>query len=314
MSFDNMQRVLTLAANRSGCCTRFDLMELGVASTVIEHYRTEGILEPVRSGVYVVPWFVDERTPQFAALASLPMGAISFVSAGRRYRLPLPADDQGLGIEVTVPIGTGGRSFPGVTVHRTRLPLEVDVVEIDGLRTTSLARTVFDLASCVGPTRLRHVLQNAMIHGGLDEAEFRACYQTLARRGVRGLKNLRVVMDELFRGEPVAQSILEARVEEMLGAAGITSLRRQFRPPWFDGVRGTVDFADPAARVVLEVDGRSWHSTSQAMADDRRRDRVAAAHGWVVVRVVAEEVALRPSSVIDEIRAVLVSRTSNRAA
>ena len=309
-----MQRVLTVAAERSGCCTRFDLMDHGLPSTVIEDYRKAGILEPLRSGVYVVPWFVDERTPQFAALASLPMGAVSFLSAGRGYDLPVPADDQGLGIEVTVPIGTGGRSFPGVTVHRTRLPFEVDVVEIDGLRTTSLARTVFDLASRVGPTRLRHIVQSAMIHGGLEEAELRACYQTLARRGVRGMARLRVVMDELFRGEPVPQSILEAKVEAMLVGAGITRLRRQFRPPWFDGVRGTVDFADPAARVVLEVDGRSWHSTSQAMADDRRRDRAAAAHGWVVVRVVADEVALRPSSVIDEIRAVLVSRTSNRAA
>ncbi len=309
-----MQRVLTVAAQRSGCCTRIDLMDRGLASTVIEDLRKAGVLEPLRSGVYVVPWLVDERTPQFAALASLATGAISFRSAGRGYRLPVPPDNRDLGIEVTVPIGTGGRAFPGVTVHRTRLPLEVDVVEIDGLRTTSLARTVFDLASCSGPTRLRHILQSAMIHGGLEEADFRACYQALARRGVRGLKNLRIVMDQLFRGEPVPQSILEARVEEMLGRAGITSLCRQFRPPWFDGVRGTVDFADPAARVVLEVDGRSWHSTSQAMADDRRRDRTAAAHGWVVVRVVADEVALRPSSVIDEIRAVLVSRTSNRAA
>ena len=68
-------------------------------------------------------------------------------------------------------------------------------------------------------------------------------------------------------------------MEELLGGVGITSLLRQFRPPWFDGVRGTVDFADPAARVILEVDGRSWHATSQAMADDRRRDRVAAGHG-----------------------------------
>lgn len=121
-------------------------------------------------------------------------------------------------------------------------------------------------------------------------------------------------MGELFRDEPVAQSMLEARVEEMLVGAGITSLCRQFRPPWFDGVRGTVDFADPMAGVILEVDGRSWHSTSQAMAEDRRRDRVAAGHGWVVLRVVADEVALRPSSVIEEVRAVLVSRTPNRAA
>ncbi|MDH3300839.1 MAG: DUF559 domain-containing protein [Acidimicrobiia bacterium] len=207
--------------------SRFDLLDHGLASTVIEDYRKAGILEPLWSGVYVVPWLVDGRTPQFAALSSLATGAISFRSAGRGYSLPVPADDQGLGIEVTVPIGTGGRSFPGVTVHRTRLPLEIDVVEVDGLRTTSPARTVFDLASCVGPT---------------------------------------------------------------------------------------VDFADPVACVVLEVDGRSWHSTSQAIGDDRRRDRAAAGHGWVVVRVVADEVALRPSSVIDEIRAVLVSRSSNRAA
>jgi len=309
-----MQRLLSAASRRSGCCSRTDLLEHGLTSSAIENYTRAGILERLREGVYVVPWLVDDRTPFFGALASLASGAISVQSAGRRYRLPVPADDRGLGVEITVPFGVGGRSIPGVTVHRTRLPLEIDVVEIDGLRTTSLARTVFDLASSVGPTRLRHILQSAMIHGGLEEAEFRACYQALARRGVRGLTNLRLAMDELFRGEPVPQSVLEARVEEMLRQAGITSLCRQFRPPWFDGMRGTVDFADPVAGVVVEVDGRSWHSTSQAMAEDRRRDRLAAGHGWVVLRVAGDEVFLRPSSVIAEIRAVLVSRTSNRAA
>lgn len=314
MTTENVKLILSVAARRSGCCTRRELLEDGLSSTAIERYCKTGLLEPLRSGVYVVPWLVDTRTARFGALASLSTGAISFYSAGREYRLPVPADDAGLGVEVTVPIGVGGRSIPGVTVHRTRLPFEIDVVEVDGLRVTSLARTVFDLAPRVGSKRLRHIMESAMIHGVLDEAEFRACYQMLARRGVRGLSKLRLVMGELFRDEPMLQSILESRVEEMLVGAGMTGLRRQFRPPWFEGVRGTVDFADPVARVVLEVDGRSWHATSQAMAEDRRRDRAAAGRGWVVLRVLGDEVSLRPSAVIDEVRSVLLSRTSNRAA
>ncbi len=37
--------------------------------------------------------------------------------------------------------------------------------------------------------------------------------------------------------------------------------------------------------VVFEADGRRWHARLAAMERDRRRDLLAAAHGYLVVRL-----------------------------
>jgi very-short-patch-repair endonuclease len=271
------------------------------------------MLQTTRSGVYLVTALTGPRTGYHLAVANLPRAAVSHLSGGRLHELPVPVEQTD--VEVTVPFGDGGRRFDGVIVHRTRLPLAIDVITLDdGLPVTSLARTVFDLASCLRPNRLEHVIQTAMIHRGLTADEFWACYQPLARRGVRGLRALRRTMVKLLDDQPTPQSELEAMTDRLLVHHGIAGFRRQYRPPWYDGVRGVVDFAHPEARLVLEADGRSWHATTQAMAEDRRRDRLAAAHGWTVLRIVASELTVRPDSTVDEIRSIVTTRLSICAA
>lgn len=313
MTVETTQRIIAVAAANAGVCTRRALLTQGVSEAAVDRHVSAGMLQTIRSGVYVVAALSGPRTDYHLAVANLPRAAISHVSAGRLRDLPVPADQPT--VEVTVPFDDGGRRFDGVTVHRTRLPLTIDVVSLDdGLPITSLARTVFDLASCLRPNRLEHVIQTAMIHGGLTADEFWACYQPLARYGVRGLRALRRIMTKLLDDQPTPQSKLEATMDGLLTEHGVFGFRRQYRPPWYDGVRGVVDFAHPQARLVLEADGRSWHATTQAMAEDRRRDRLAAAHGWTVLRIVASELAVRPGSTIDEIRSVVANRLPDRAA
>ena len=312
MALDMTQQILAVAASNGGVCTRSALLAQGVGEAAIDRHLSTGILQRARSGVHLVAP-TGPRTNYHLAVANLPSAAVSHISAGRVRELPVPVEGQG--VEVTVPFEHGGRRFDGVIVHRTRLPLSIDVVTLDdGLPITSLARTVFDLASCLRPNRLEHVIQTAMIHQGLTADEFWACYQPLARHGVRGLRALRQTVFKLMDDEPTPQSKLEAMMDRLLMRHGVFGFRRQYRPPWYDGVRGVVDFAHPQARLVLEADGRSWHATTQAMAEDRRRDRLAAAHGWAVLRVVASELAVRPDSTVDEIRSVLTARLPNCAA
>jgi very-short-patch-repair endonuclease len=313
MTLDITQRILSVAAANAGVCTRSALLSRGVTEAVVDRHRSSGMLRTVRPGVYLVTSVAGPRTDYHLAVANLPSAAISHLSAGRLRELPVPMEPST--VEVTIPFDDGGRRFDGVIVHRTRLPFSIDVITLDdGLPITSLARTVFDLASCLRPNRLEHVIQTAMIHHGLTADEFWACYQPLARHGVRGLRVLRRTMAKLMDDQPTPQSKLEAMTAQLLTRHGVSGFRRQYRPPWYDGIRGIVDFAHPQAKVVLETDGRSWHATTQAMAEDRRRDRLAAAHGWTVLRVVASELAVRPESTVDEIRSVVTTRLSDCAA
>ena len=50
-------------------------------------------------------------------------------------------------------------------------------------------------------------------------------------------------------------------------------------------VNGRVDFAYPQIRLIIELDGRAWHSTLEAFESDRMRDNHAQLAGWRVLRI-----------------------------
>jgi very-short-patch-repair endonuclease len=76
---------------------------------------------------------------------------------------------------------------------------------------------------------------------------------------------------------------------------------------------GLVDRAWPEVKLLLEVDGRVWHSREQAMARDRARDRAAAAAGWQTLRVLEDEVAEVPHLVRSEVVSAYQVRRSQLA-
>lgn len=51
-----------------------------------------------------------------------------------------------------------------------------------------------------------------------------------------------------------------------------------------------VDFAFTDSRVVVEVDGKTYHSDEKAFTKDRKRDRDLTAQGWRVLRFASDEV------------------------
>lgn len=51
-----------------------------------------------------------------------------------------------------------------------------------------------------------------------------------------------------------------------------------------------VDFALPALRVVIEVDGHAWHASREQRTRDARRDRYLTREGWTVLRYTGSEV------------------------
>ena len=77
------------------------------------------------------------------------------------------------------------------------------------------------------------------------------------------------------------------------------------RPGTTAGIRGTVDVAWPDKRVVLELDGRKWHTMTRAFEDDRRRDQLGAAAGWQTIRASWQQVTARPDELVQVLRSVL---------
>lgn len=304
--------ILKVAAGSAGVCTRAELRAAGVSDRTISARLEAGTLVRTGEGVFEVPALVTTNSPLYRAAKAHPSGALSHRTAARLWGLPVGPAASHEPLEVTVPRPASTRpAVPGVIVHRARRWSSTDMAEPrPGLMATNPARTMLDLAGTgLGEQRLRHVAQTALTAGLLTVHDLIACLDHIGGRGVAGSGRLRRLVAALDDGEPVPQSALEWRLADLLD----DRFARQYRPPWYDGIRGVVDMADPISQVIVEGDGRRWHATEQAMVEDRRRDRLASVHGWLVLRVTWSDIVDRPETTTAEIEAVVARRTRTAA-
>ena len=66
-----------------------------------------------------------------------------------------------------------------------------------------------------------------------------------------------------------------------------------------------MDFAHPRERVIVELDGRTYHARLDDFENDRRRDQLALAAGWRTVRFTWRQVTTDPDHVERILRSVL---------
>ena len=275
------------------------------ARSVARRIRT-GALRPVRRDVYVVTAIETEHS----TVAALAMGVEGSVISHRSA-----ASIQGMALAVDVPTVTvlAGRRLEvaGCRIAQTRFLPNVDRGITSGLPVTSPARTLCDLAVELRPGHLHQLVQQQTLEGTPSMPALVACHQSLARRGRGGTVAMRAVLSELTDDQPFPASQLEMLVARGLHARGVVGLRRQFAPPWYDGLEGIVDFADPEGQTIIEADGRTWHTLDRHAARDRQRNRQALANGWVVIRVGWAELVERTEQTLDElVEAIAVRRRS----
>src|SRR3954471_17729858 len=154
------EAIAALAARQHGVVSRSQLLDLGVGADAIKHRVGLGRLHPMYRGVYAVGHTAlrSEAWWMAAVLATGPGAALSYRSAAELWG-----------------IRSGSRARMDVTVPRHRRSsarLEVHVVEMqpdevtveDGIRVTTPARTLIDLAAVVSPQHLK---------AAFDEAEVR---------------------------------------------------------------------------------------------------------------------------------------------
>lgn len=304
--------ILDVAARSAGVCTRAELRRAGIADRTIDRRAAAGLLARVGPGVYQVPALTTVDSPYYRAARAHPRGAVSHRSAARLWGFPVPPPGEAEPVEVTVPAGSSVRArVPGVLLHSARRWSAEHLAEPrPGLTATGPARTIVDLAStAITDRRLRHVVQAQVVAGAVTADELGAVLHRVGARGVAGAGRVRRLVDDLGGAEPRPESELERRLAGLLDRRFL----RQYRPPWYDGIRGVVDFADPESRVIVEADGRRWHTAGQAMAEDRRRDRIAAASGWLVLRVTWDDVVSRPEATGAQIAATVRVRSRDCA-
>jgi hypothetical protein len=278
------------------------LLELGISSHQVRYRARIGRLRPLYPGVFVAgdaP--LTQRGRWMAAVLASGKGAVlSHRSAAALWGF----GDQGESrLDVTVPHTTSdGRRTKrrAITVHRTRWLPDDHVCRRYGIPVTTPARTLLDLAATVSPTRLRRAFESADRLELLRPAALAAiCERARGRKGTGHLRSLLADHREL----PWTRSELEGRFLRLCDRAGIP------RPAVNVEVEGfEVDFFWPEARLVVELDGYSFHRGRAAFERDRRRDAVLQMAGCRVLRVTDRRMTADPGSVVAEVRGLLRAR------
>lgn len=301
-------RVLDYMTSNGGVVTRSEAIAFGMSPATISRRVREGRLVAVGRGTYVLPGVLrDELTALAAATAALA-AVVSHESAGRLHRI------DGLDltrVTVTVPVRRSNR-FHGVIVHQSTDLTSEDVVEVDGLPTTDVERTIVDLAAVIGEKLLGRVVDQVGRRKLTTFARLSARLEGTARRGKPGVTRLRGVLAPRLGSIHVSESELETRLIELLDGAGLRPPRIQYRPTWLKSMNGRVDLAYPDARVIVEGDGRQWHGDAESFQADRRRDNLAQLAGWIILRFTWDDITKRPTSVVSTVRGALSGRTNDQ--
>ncbi|RVW05799.1 DUF559 domain-containing protein [Rhodococcus xishaensis] len=195
------------------------------------------------------------------------------------------------------------------------------------------------------PVRVRTPKWLVLHRRNLDDAQVRECWslptvstaQTLVDCGaVMPTEEFERLIDERLSGS-VAPEQLQELLNQCPGRWGNTRAREQFRmaalraaseperllaralnqrrcPMAANEPVGpyVCDLVDARARVVVEVDGREFHSEPDVFRRDRRRQNWLVRQGWLVLRYAAYDVLADPDAVAEEVAAVVRRRRHNR--
>jgi len=280
------RRLEPLAAAQCGVFSHAQAVEAGFDRQRVRRNVDSGRWVRLAPRVYGVPGTPISWT-RSVWIAHLQAGSDSVVSHGAAGLVHGLSPIDGEPIDLIVTTGrTGG--IAGARVHRVGDLAPHHVTRIDGLPTTTAARTIFDLAGTVSRTRLAAVLERAEVDRRCRLVDVATLLDDLRRPGKRGVARLAEVLDELGPGEALPRSELEKLADRAVEAAGLPEPVREYPLPTTTDLSGFVDRCWPEAALILEADGRRWHTRRHQIALDHDRDMEAARRGFQTQRLIWE--------------------------
>lgn len=302
-------RAARRAAEQAGAIGRAQAQACGLTARMIERRVASGRWTPVYRGVYVIAGVPRSwLTAVWAAALAAGVGAVvshetALVLHGLSDRM-LPRWP----VKLTTRHGTHPR-VPGAVVHQARdlMPRHV-MRHRSGLVVATPARGIVDVAAVVGERHLGHLIDDALVARLASSAQISCCLQEVARRGRPGVRALGRVLDDRRDGYVPPHSELERKLFEALAAGGLPEPRRQVPLPGRGAIAGIVDAVYPDVRLVIEADGRRWHTRVRDLARDHLRDAEAARAGWQTLRLLYEQIVGDPDGTCATVRDIRRAR------
>jgi very-short-patch-repair endonuclease/predicted transcriptional regulator of viral defense system len=287
------QHIAGLATRQHGVVATRQLAALGLSQRAVSHRAAAGRLHRVHRGVYAVghPVLTVNGRRMAAVLAAGPGAVLSHASAAALREIRPTSATR---IDVTVRSAGGRTRRSGLRIHRMPSLRADEITDHQGIRVTTPARTLLDLASSLPRRALERALDEAEIKQLYDRTSLDALARTHA--GERGARRLQRALNE--DGDP---TLTDSELEElMLALCDDHRLERPKPQAWVAGLR--VDFLFTASRLVVETDGYRYHRTRRAFERDRERDGILARAGYRTLRFTHRQLTTRAPEVAETIR------------
>ncbi|WP_421120927.1 type IV toxin-antitoxin system AbiEi family antitoxin domain-containing protein [Aquihabitans daechungensis] len=273
--------ITAIARVQHGLITRAQAMDAGGTRRTIQALVDRGVWDRARAGVYVVG--AAEATWARRVMAACLAGGDD-VRASHRTALRLHGlvDRSGL-IEVLTD-GYRRVRLPGLYVHRTKHLVAEDMVVLDGIPATSLARSLIDVGGRQSETALGRWIDRAVLAGTLDLGSLARRTNELIMPGRERPVALMHAIAQRGDGHDPGRSVFEARVIAAMDRRGMPPLVRQHPVQRPDGRNAFIDLADPSVMLAVELDGWATHGIRSAFEPDRVRGNELLLLGWSLLR------------------------------
>ncbi|MDE3132501.1 MAG: type IV toxin-antitoxin system AbiEi family antitoxin domain-containing protein [Acidobacteriota bacterium] len=293
---DTNARIAAVARGQGGHVTRAQLDAAGLPRGAVDARVESGWLIRVHQGVYAVGHLPTNPLDRArgALLAAGPRSALRERSAaaywGLYSRWPQP-------LELISPLR---RRIPGLRISVCRSLLRRDIRAIDGIRVTSPARTLLDIAPQTytktlhrfhNELRMRRLVDNERL---IDVAERNPCHP--------GSKLLLAL---------AGASVGEAK-RSPFEVDWVPFAARHKLPAYEMNIRVAgerIDVLFTPDRLIVELDGWGTHGSKRAFEDDRDQDSsILAATGIPTMRITYDGLHRRPREQVRRINAILARR------
>jgi very-short-patch-repair endonuclease len=293
-----------LAASRHGAFSRRQAASFNVKRADLDRLLRDRVIRELAPGVFVftgapASW---RRGLAVATLCCNEAGVVGFESAAQLHGVDGYRDDR------VVLVLTSPRRIhlEGVTVHVGPLAA-IDITQVDGIRCTTVERTLCDLGSVSSDFRVKLAFEWYWRRAA-NLVALQATVDRLHRPGQHGTKAIQeLLVAARLDGRPTG-SALEVRLEAIIG--DIEGIVRQYEV--FDRMGRFVarpDFAIPALRVAIEAHSRQHHQGFAARDKDQARHEALVANDWRVQYVTAKQMD-DPAKVRSGIRTLIKSTDS----
>jgi very-short-patch-repair endonuclease len=204
--------------------------------------------------------------------------------------------------EITIPYSGDGRSVVA-RVTRSQFFNTTERITVDDLTVASAPETLFTTAPWIGPRRTARVADDLVMRDGENLARMQEIYLRYQGHRMRGMATLRpIILARSRHGYVPSESELETLAWEILEGGNIPDLVRQAPLPWAP-TAGRVDLFVPTWRLIIELDGRTWHTKTEDFEADRLRDNAAAAAGYAVMRFTWDALTTDPDQCLRTVEA-----------